>query len=165
MYCHRCRSDWVFSCQLRSVSDSKRIRLTDDSSSLQETRQGDASKSEESIYYKWCDFCQTFHLLDWFFNKEFHCFDLTCYHNDTLTNSHIHSIDESVVPHNKRVLFSHLRTYFRKQRKVYSRLVERDARRSSSFQITSNCVICQKEVISNHVSKSHALPRYSLLVY
>lgn len=164
-FCRRCRSNWIFSCpQKPNLSpNSKRIRLTKESESSDNELSSDYLESQNPPYfYRWCGTCETFHSLDWFYNPDFHRFDIECFRlSQPRFDFHVRELPVSSLPRDSRVLLAHMQQYYKRKSRFFSRLVRNEMPRASSAFLHL-CCLCQKPIDTLTDSKADALPRSQL---
>ena len=164
-FCRRCRSNWIFSCpQKPNLSpNSKRVRLTKESESSDSELSSDYLESQNPPYfYRWCGTCETFHSLDWFYNPDFHRFDIECFRlSQPHFDFHVRELPVSSLPRDSRVLLAHMQQYYKRKSRFFSRLVRNEMPRASSA-LLHLCCLCQKPIDTLTDSKADALPRSQL---
>ena len=178
---------WIFSCLQKSnlLPNSKRTRLSRESEFSDSDISSDFSDSTNSsdsnnqnntnnitndnndyhhyyFYYRWCFTCETFHSLDWFYNPDFRCFDIQCFRRlQPRGELHVREVPQSSLPRDSRILLSHMRQFYHKDSRFFSRLVRSEMPGVSPARLNC-CCLCQKPIDPPSDPKLDALPRSEL---
>ena len=176
---------WIFSCLQKPnlLPNSKRTRLSRESEVSDSDISSDFSDSINSpdsnnqnntnnntndndyhhnYYYRWCFTCETFHSLDWFYNPDFRCFDIQCFHRSQPRGElHVREVPQSSLPRDSRILLSHMRQLYHKDSRFFSRLVRSEMPGVSPARLNC-CCLCQKPIDPPSDPKLDALPRSEL---
>ena len=136
-------SDFSDSKNTSDFSDSQNSSDFSDSTNSSDfsdsTNPPDFSDSQNPPYfYRWCPTCETFHSLDWFYNPDFRCFDIECFRrSEPRVGLHFREVPQTSLPRDSRVLFAHLRQFYHRKSRFFSRLVRNETPGASSA--VSNC--------------------------
>ena len=124
----------------------------------------DFSDSQNPPYfYRWCPTCETFHSLDWFYNPDFRCFDIECFRrSEPRVGLHFREVPQTSLPRDSRVLFAHLRQFYHRKSRFFSRLVRNETPGASSAVSNCCCCLCQKPVDPPTDPNPDAMPRSQL---
>ena len=135
-------SDYSDSTNTSDYSDSTN---TSDFSDSKNTPDFSDSKNPP-YFYRWCPTCETFHSLDWFFNPDFRCFDIECFRrSEPRVGLRFREVPQASLPRDSRVLFAHMRQFYHKKSRFFSRLVRNEMPGASSAD-SNCCCLCQKPI-------------------